>query len=433
MHYHVHIIAESGIFEITPPDLDLTSTEFKSEEYNTVMTNILENQDALPDIMISEGYVYRLCKPRSGDPSTEDRSWKLWVPAALTYNLIKAAHVPPHCSHGGIGKTLYRLQEKYFWPGMGIQVKAFIDDCQICKETKDPTYVRRPKMGTPKLMNKNFQKLYIDYLGGFPRSKQGNTHVLVVLDQLSKFVFLKALKKATADVTIKFLKEDIFEIFGVPEIIYSDTGKQFISKEFQKFLMEYGVKHEKTPLYTPQSNAAERVNKSIVAGIRAYLQSGDQRNWDLHISSIASSLRSSKHNAICTSPHLVVFGTPYIGHGSTYDILRKLDCLNDPLEVIPAEDKLQIIKKNTLENISKAQITNKNTYDLKSRNISYREGQEVYRKNFILSTFSKNINAKLCNKWIRCRIKKKLSNAMYEIEDLTGKYIGIYHSQQLKQ
>ena len=41
--------------------------------------------------------------------------------------------------------------------------------------------------------------------------------------------------------------------------------------------------------------------------------------------------------------------------------------------------------------------------------------------------------AKLCNKWVKCRIRKKISNSMYEIEDPTGKYFGIYHTQQLKQ
>ena len=163
----------------------------------------------MPDIVISEGYIYKLCSTRSGDPSKEHRSWRLWVPATLTNEVIKSAHIPPNCSHGGIGKTLYRIREKYFWPSMGIQVKSFIDNCQTCKETKDPTYVLRPEMGIPNVMNKTFQKLYIDYLGGFPRSKQGNTHVFVVLDQLSKLVFLKALKRATADVTIRFLKEEI--------------------------------------------------------------------------------------------------------------------------------------------------------------------------------------------------------------------------------
>ena len=63
--------------------------------------------------------------------------------------------------------------------------------------------------------------------------------MLVVVDQLTKFVFIKAMREATASNVVKFLVEQVFQQFGVPETVHSDNGKQFVSKEFQKMTDDY--------------------------------------------------------------------------------------------------------------------------------------------------------------------------------------------------
>lgn len=75
-----------------------------------------------------------------------------------------------------------------------------------------------------------FQFLYTDLLGPYPRSKRGNTHILVVLDKFSKFVFLRPIRTATAKEIVGFLTEQVFCLFGVPETIYSDNDVQYKSR-----------------------------------------------------------------------------------------------------------------------------------------------------------------------------------------------------------
>lgn len=85
----------------------------------------------------------------------------------------------------------------------------------------------RPTMGKYSEISRPFQKLYIDFLGPYPRSKSGNSMIVIVVDQFSKFVFLKAIRKASANAVVEFLKHEIFHLFGIPEILFSDNGKQF--------------------------------------------------------------------------------------------------------------------------------------------------------------------------------------------------------------
>lgn len=52
---------------------------------------------------------------------------------------------------------------------------------------------------------------------------------------------------------MKYLRTDIFNCYGVPETMVSDNGSQFKSKDFAKFLGEYGVHHVFTAVYSPQA------------------------------------------------------------------------------------------------------------------------------------------------------------------------------------
>jgi len=53
--------------------------------------------------------------------------------------------------------------------------------------------------------------------------------------------------------------KSIFSWHGLPEIIHSDNGPQFSSKEMTDFTSFYGIKHITSSPYFPQSNGiAER-------------------------------------------------------------------------------------------------------------------------------------------------------------------------------
>ena len=59
-------------------------------------------------------------------------------------------------------------------------------------------------------------------------------------------------------------QETIFPRFGVPRVMISDGGSQFIDKTFKKCLGELGVDHRVTTPYHPQtSGQAETQNKQI--------------------------------------------------------------------------------------------------------------------------------------------------------------------------
>lgn len=140
--------------------------------------------------------------------------------------------------------------------------------------------------------------------------------------------------------------KEVFHVFGVPEYIHSDNGKQFVSETFKTFAERYGTKHVKTAFYSPQANAAERVNRSVLQIIRSYIKD-NQKNWDNHVSDAAFALRSVVHSAIGTSPYSALFGIPMIQHAASYELYRKLGALRDSdSEITTGKDNIQLIRKN---------------------------------------------------------------------------------------
>lgn len=427
------IVMNSPATECCFADFSLHDKAFTSIEYMELIKTSEENRDKLPDIFCSGGYVFRKIMTSTDSLISKTNPWKLWIPHEMSETLIKQAHEPTQASHGGISKTLKRLQELFYWPNMYLQVKSFVNSCEICKKTKAPNYITRPPMGKQIVMERPFQQLYIDLLGPYPRSRLGYTTLLICLDNLTKFIFAHPLKKATSKNIIEYLVPNIFCTFGTPEFVYSDNGRQFISESFEAMLKARGIKHLKTPKYCPQSNASERVNRSILSAIRSYITT-DQTDWDKNIPQISSALRSSVHEAIKMSPFQALFGLNMVQHGSHYDLLRKLDSINENCEIGNAEvtNRMKTIHENLKENLRKSYLRYEKNYNLRTKPVTFSPGQVVFRRNFILSDKNKKISSKLCHKFTKCRIKESIGGNRCLLEDMDGKTIGVYHNQHLR-
>ena len=116
---------------------------------------------------------------------------------------------------------------------------------------------------TPILIIEIFNCWGIDFMGTFP-SSCGYLYIFLVVDFVSKWV--EAIPTITNDhkVVLKFVKEHIFSLFGVPRAIISDDGLHFCNRSFENLLKKYGVIHKVSTEYHPQTNGqVELANREI--------------------------------------------------------------------------------------------------------------------------------------------------------------------------
>lgn len=285
-------------------------------------------------------------------------------------------------------------------------------------------------MGVQNSSVRIFQRLYLDLLGPYPRSNSSNIGVIVVLDHFSKFHFLEPIKKFTANIIIDFIEKRVFHIFGVPEFITTDNGVQFKSNVFRKLLDSYGIFHNFTALYSPQANASERVNRSVLAAIRAYVKPSE-RDWDENLS-ICCALRSSWHASTGFSPYYLVFGQNMLLNGKSYSLFNKLNLLQDLNVHLRNNEKLELIREKVRENIGKSYERNVKTYNFRFRPVKFEVGQIVYRKNFSQSTAIDHYNSKLAPQYLKAKIVSKKGTSYYELQDLKGRNSGVYHAKDIR-
>ncbi|KAH8269865.1 hypothetical protein KR026_006202, partial [Drosophila bipectinata] len=146
---------------------------------------------------------------------------------------------------------------------------------------------------------------------------------------------------------------------------------------------------------------------------------------------ISCALRSSIHSSLGTSPYYMAFGQHMVTSGSTYSLLRRLNLLNDRSLRFGRQDSFEIVRKQACEQMYRKHEENKKRYDLRTRNVTYTEGQEVYRRNFKQSCFQTGYNAKFAPVGVKVRVKKKCGQSLYLLEDLSGKELGTFHAKDI--
>lgn len=191
---------EIASIELNEPEIDLNSACFDDTDYQALRSKIQANQNKYPDLKIIDKFVYIRTDFYRGGEEQENSTWKLWIPNNLRQSVISRFHNPAIVAHGGMYKTLDIIRRHFYWPGMVVDVRNYIRDCEICKSTKHPNVNLKPEMGKEVITTRPFQRLFIDLIGPYPRSRNGNIGLLIVLDHLTKFHWVCPLRKLTSSI-----------------------------------------------------------------------------------------------------------------------------------------------------------------------------------------------------------------------------------------
>jgi transposase InsO family protein len=78
-------------------------------------------------------------------------------------------------------------------------------------------------------------------MGPLVVSEEGCRYIIVAIDSFTKNFEIAALKTQSADETIKFIITDIIARHGIPKIILTDNGKNFIATAVDKTYEMLGI------------------------------------------------------------------------------------------------------------------------------------------------------------------------------------------------
>lgn len=400
----------------------------KVDEYHQqLLLKIKENPSKYPLFRVIENRVFKYCSSKD-EFGNSQYLWKNYPCLNERLEILKLHHDSPFGAHLGVQKTLKKIQEKNYWPKMRKVVEKYVNSCEACQTNKHPNKKIKVPMGAQKFVPGPWDTIAIDFIGRFPLTRNQNQYIFVVVDVFSKFCLLKPMRNCDSKSVIKYLENDVFLIFGVPRKIVADNGPAFISKQFKNFLGEYKVEVDYNAAYHPQHNPAERINRVVLASMRAYIDN-DQRDWDLEVPKIACALRTAEHDSAGFSPYKINFGKSMEIDGKRLSTPSMVEPYNIENNVC----KLNKIREMVVENLKSAYHNYSKNYNLRAKVVNFEPGEVVLRKNFALSNAGERFNAKLGPQYLKYRIREKLGACTYLIEDFTGKVVGKFHANDLRK
>ena len=128
----------------------------------------------------------------------------------------------------------------------------------------------------------NFDVWGIDFMGPFPPSF-GNLYILLAVDYVSKWVEAIACPINDVNTVVGFIQKNILSRFRAPRTIISDKGSHFANKLFAKLMSRYGVKHDMSLAYHPQSNGQVEISNKEIKNILDKKINASRKDWSLKL------------------------------------------------------------------------------------------------------------------------------------------------------
>jgi Integrase zinc binding domain len=229
----------------------------------------------------------------------------------LRRDIVKMYHEHETAGHPGELETYNGIRQNYWWPGLRMFVKNYVQGCGTCQQFKINRSLSNPAYVAIEGANNTrpFSKCSMDLIMDLP-PVEGYDSILVVEDRgLSKGVILcPCAKTITWEGTATLLRDNLFKRFGLPDEIISDRDPRFAARAFQELLKLLNIKSNLTTAYHPQSNGAtERVNQEIEAYLSIYCTSHPE-DWLHSLSTLEFTHNNRRHAERVHSPFELIQG-----------------------------------------------------------------------------------------------------------------------------
>ena len=287
--------------------------------------------------------------------------------------------------HHGINRMKALARSYCWWPGIDTMIENMSKSCVACREAA-PTPVVAPLH--PWIWpSRPWQRIHADFAGPI----DGKMYLLIV-DAHSKWPEIIEMSSTTAQKTVNVFCS-VFARFGLPELLVTDNGPQFVADEFYNFLKRNGIRHIRSAPYNPASNGqVER----LVQTFKKALVKGKKDGMSHHhiLTNFLMKYRTTPHSTTGVPPCELMFK-------------RSLRTVLDLLK--PSIDK----------EVVKSQAKQKQYCDKKSRVRNVEVGQMVLVRDY------RNKN----RKWVKGVVKQKLGNVMFLVE--VGGHVWKRHINQM--
>ena len=280
-----------------------------------------------------------------------------------------------HNTHPGIVRMKSLARCYLWWPGLDDDIEAKVKSCEVCQlHRAAPAAAPLHPWEWPE---KPWSRIHIDHAGPF----MGQLF-LIVIDAYSKWMEVYPTSSISATATIELLRR-AFATHGLPDMLVSDNGTGFASKEFGNFMAKNGILHVKTAPRHPSSNGlVERSVRTFKDGMKKL--EGSEGTVHTKLSRFLLAYRSTPQTTTRVTPAELLFN-------------RRL------------RTRLNLVQPDVRQRVEAQQSSQKEQHDNTRTARQFAEGDKVLVKNFSPGP-----------KWKKAHIESRTGPLSYTIKSEDG-------------
>jgi hypothetical protein len=195
------------------------------------------------------------------------------------------------------------------WPHLRTEIKYFIDHCATCQKNDQR---KLHNHASPFTLSSYYpmKRIAMDLIEGLKPDADGNDMIIVIVDTCSRYIELIPTISTKALPIAKAICQWAGR-FGVPRVIVSDRGTNFMSTIVADVIKLMGGKHEPIHAYSKEENGlVERANKEVFRHIRDILLDRELpiNNWSDIIPMVQRIILSTVHSSTGFAPQEIIYG-----------------------------------------------------------------------------------------------------------------------------
>jgi hypothetical protein len=184
------------------------------------------------------------------------------------------AHDEHWGGHRGQQSTYAKLKDRFWWPKMSVDVRRYVESCEICQKFSKMKNRDALVASTPKGLNHT----WVFDLVKMPKSAEGHCYAAIAREETCNWVEACALRTKTTQGCCRFIFTDIVARFGVFGRMRADNG-ELNAEEARAFFAKLGIDLNLTATYNPEANGkSERGHQPLVASLTKACMK-DPKSW----------------------------------------------------------------------------------------------------------------------------------------------------------
>lgn len=177
---------------------------------------------------------------------------QLLVPSSFRESVWRLAYATPSEAHLGCDKTIAKITQWFYWPGLSEEIApkcAACAECQKVNETQPP----RAPLQVMTIINTLFDCIAMDIVSPLPKSSTGHQFILVMVHYATRYPDAVPLRSVTAPHIAEELLKWVSRV-NIPQEILTDQGTNFMSRVMKTMCQVLRVKQLCTSVYHPQNS-----------------------------------------------------------------------------------------------------------------------------------------------------------------------------------